>query len=164
VTVDTNRNSRAADGSGRSFRRDAIRFDVVLAALRRRLLVTSWVVVSTQSLVVALGTAQMCADPEHTHAGVAAPDCAMHHQHGPAPVLGDPHHGHTGPSQADTDIRIGCRCSTDMPPTFLGENGMIERPLVTSPSMQVLLLSLPSVEPSPDHVVPPSSPPPRVEP
>ena len=38
----------------------------MLAVLRRRLPIATWVIVSTQSLVLALGTAQVCADGEHT--------------------------------------------------------------------------------------------------
>ena len=134
----------------------------MLAALRRHLLITTWVIVSTQSLVVALGTAQVCVDRQHTHAGLAAPDCAMHHQHAGGSASGHAHHGHNGASPQSTDVQISCRCSIDVPATLLGESGIVESPVVASPSLHVVLLARPPAESFPEHVNPPSSPPPRL--
>ena len=134
----------------------------MLAALRRHLLMTTWVIVGTQSLVVALGTAQVCVDRQHTHAGLAAPDCAMHHEHGGRSASGHAHYGHNAASPQSTDVQISCRCSTDVPATLLGESGIVESPVVASVSLHVVLLARPPAESFPAHVNPPSSPPPRL--
>ena len=134
---------------------------MVLASLRRRLLITTWMIITTQSLFLAVATAQVCVEREHEHAGVPAPDCAMHHQHGARSEPRDVHPSHTGMPPAGTDIQISCRCSTDVRPPMLGENGLIEGPQAGSPSLQIVMLARPTAGSVPEHVNPPSSPPPR---
>src|SRR5688500_4138212 len=106
---------------------------------RRRLFVTSWATLSAQVLILALGTAQVCADREHTHGGIAAPDCRMHHQSGSAhDVAEHAHHGHA--SDAATDrAQIKCRCASDLLPTYLGQLAVLEPPL-WSPLIEAALL------------------------
>lgn len=135
----------------------------MLAVLRRRLAIATWVIVSAQSLVLVLGTAQVCAEGEHTHAGRAAPECAMHHHDGVTTATGDAHHHHAAESVAaqSAAAQLSCRCSTEAPSTFLGYHALIERPFVALPSLHAVPLIPAAVAPYSDHTVLPASPPPR---
>ena len=138
----------------------------MLAVLRRRLPIATWVIVSTQSLVLALGTAQVCADGEHTHGGKPAPDCAMHHRGGGAAheTGGGPHHDHTASHSAPADsaaAQLSCRCSKEVPSTFLGHTAIIERSFNATPSLPVAALNPAAVDAYSDRDVSPASPPPR---
>src|SRR5688572_16867702 len=102
---------------------------------RRHLLAATWVILCAQTLAFALGTAQVCWEGEHTHAGVAAPECAMHHHtgsdassthhHAGANAQLMPHHshGHTSASggAVDDSPRMTCTCSDDVTAMFLGQ-------------------------------------------
>lgn len=135
----------------------------MLAVIRRRLAIATWSIVSTQSLVLALGTAQVCAQGEHTHAGRAAPECAMHHHGGGTNATGDAHHHDAAESFAASGAaaQLSCRCSTEVPSTFLGYHGLIERPFVTLPALHAVPLTPAVVAPYSDRTVLPASPPPR---
>lgn len=143
----------------------------MLAVLRRRLPIATWVIVSTQSLVLALGTAQVCAAGEHTHGGKAAPDCAMHHHGGSAAheTEGGPHHDHTASHSAPADTavpfnavaQLTCRCSNEVPSMFLGHAAIIERSFNATPPLPAVALSPAAVDAYSDRDVSPASPPPR---
>ena len=139
----------------------------MLAVLRRRLTIATWVTVSTQSLVLALGTAQLCANGEHTHAGKAAPDCAMHHHNGSAAhATGGTHHDHGAASPVayaahSGAAQLSCRCSDEAPSTFLGHTALIERPFNAPPSLQAASLTPAAADAYSDRGVSPASPPPR---
>jgi hypothetical protein len=101
-----------------------------MAPLRQRLL--AWAVLSSHALVLALGTALMCAGREHTHGGIAAPDCAMHHRaSAPADGADRHHHAHHDHAPATDEgstgqQRIRCRCSADVLAAYLGEAAVLE--------------------------------------
>src|SRR5688572_2039001 len=127
-----------------------------MVASRRRFVVTSWATLSAQLLVLVLGTAQVCADREHTHGGTAAPDCQMHHQSGNAHVSEHAHHGHA----SDERAQIKCRCASDLLPTYLGQEAVLELP-VASPFAEAAPLGRRSAFSTADHAFSPPSPPPR---
>ena len=140
----------------------------MLAVLRRRLPIATWVIVSTQSLVLALGTAQVCADGEHTHGGKPEPDCAMHH-HGPGAAkaaTGDTHHDHAASPAAhdathNAAAQLSCRCWNEVPSTYLGHSAIVERPFNALPFLQAALLTPAATDTYSDHDMSPASPPPR---
>ena len=120
----------------------------------------SWATLSVQVLVLALGTAQVCADREHTHGGVAAPDCRMHHQPGSSHHVSEhAHNGHTSDTEPG-DAQISCRCANDLLPTYLGQVAVLELP-AQSPSFEVGVLDAPGGDFTVDHSFSPPSPPPR---
>ena len=130
-----------------------------MVASRRRLFVTSWATLSAQLIVLVLGTAQVCADREHTHGGIAAPDCRMHHQSGSAQVSEHAHHGHAS-DEATGGAQIKCRCANDFLPTYLGQKAVLELP-VASPFVEAAPLEPRSVISTAGHSFSPPSPPPR---
>jgi hypothetical protein len=70
---------------------------------------------AVQVSVSALGTIGMCVDRPHTHGGVPAPDCLMHHQQpvgSPPDAAHHGHHHHDNSSSPDT-ARLTCTCSAD---------------------------------------------------
>jgi hypothetical protein len=73
-------------------------------------------VLALQLSVSVLGTAGMCVDRPHTHGGVPAPDCLMHHSQpdGTAPdTSSHGHHHQHGESTAPETARLACSCSSD---------------------------------------------------
>ena len=136
----------------------------MLAALRRRLFVTAWAILSVQALVLALGTGQVCLEREHRHGGTAAPDCPMHH-HVPTATDGakHAHHAHamTHDGAAGTGQQMTCRCSTDVSLAYLGELAIAEPVSDGSPVVQVASTGPANDSSAPDHDFTPPSPPPR---
>lgn len=137
----------------------------MLAVRRRRLAIVTSVIVSTQSLVLALGTAQVCSDREHTHGGKPAPDCAMHHHSGGAAHAdGGTHHDHAAAHSAPAHraaAQLSCRCSNEAPSTFLGHTAIIERSFNATPSLQAAVLNPVVAGAYSDRDESPASPPPR---
>jgi hypothetical protein len=82
---------------------------------------TAAIAMSFQLVMVSVGALSACVDRPHTHGGVAAPDCAMHHQQSQPDPDGMParhqhhgaHHG-TNPAPRSNGVQIGCRCASDL--------------------------------------------------
>ena len=73
-------------------------------------------VLALQVSVSVLGTVSMCVDRPHTHGGMPAPDCLMHHSQpdGTAPGSSSHGHHHEGDKSTSPDIaRLVCSCSSD---------------------------------------------------
>ena len=137
----------------------------MLVALRRHLFLTSWAILSTQALVLALGTGQVCLEQEHRHGGTAAPDCPMHH-HVPTATDGaeHAHHAHAMTHEAaggGNQQQITCRCSTDVSLAYLGEVAIHEPVANRSPVVEVAPVGLATGTSEPDYEFSPPSPPPR---
>jgi hypothetical protein len=118
---------------------------------------------SAQVLVLALGTAQLCLEREHTHGGIAAPDCPMHHQSaGASDASEHAHHSHSTASDVPTgDEQITCHCSGDLSLMYLGPVGVFEFASAPSPFVEGALLDSPSATSAADRYFSPPSPPPR---
>ena len=129
----------------------------MLATLRRRLGVTTWVILSAQSLALGLGTAQVCAEREHTHGALAAADCSMHH----SVEAGHAHHDGDAAPHADGAPRISCRCPSEVPATYLGHNAIVEERRAAVPCLEAAVVTPPAARPYCDYDVLPPSPPPR---
>ena len=135
-----------------------------MVAFRRQVVVIARATLSMQALVLALGTAQVCLDREHTHGGVAVPDCPMHHQAPNTPGdAGHAHHGHPTTTDATNggSPQITCRCPTDVLSTFVGLFAVVDPPLTASSLVPTALLGPPRNTSAPDHDSSPPSPPPR---
>lgn len=137
----------------------------VVTKFRRHLFATAWVTLSVQTFVIALGTAQVCQDREHTHGGIPAPDCPMHHQVQTASevVQHHSHHGHaTAPEVPGSGgQRMTCRCSDDGPSLFLGQSAIRPAPASWSPVLIAVTLDAPGDPSVTDLWISPPSPPPR---
>ena len=122
------------------------------------------VTLSVQLAVAVLGTVGMCLERPHTHGGVPAPDCPMHHQQ-PDDTAVEPanhhhHHESTTPS-SDSETRIGCRCASDVLSLMLATVAVVSDPApLVVPAMRPLRLSV-LVERMTDAHASPLSPPPR---
>jgi hypothetical protein len=130
---------------------------------RRRLFVTSWATLSAQVLVLALGTAQVCVEREHTHGGIAAPDCPTHHQSARASDVSEhAYHSHSTASDVQpSDEQITCRCSSDLSLMYLGQVGVLDFAGAPSSFVEGALLDPPSATSTADRYFSPPSPPPR---
>ena len=120
-------------------------------------------VLALQMSVSVLGTISMCVDRPHTHGGVPAPDCVMHHSQpdGTSPETSNHgHHGHHEGNPPDTP-RLACSCSADLLTLLTTEMaaipvGMtIELLDVAAPALQLRAQSAPDVR------LVPLSPPPK---
>ncbi len=122
--------------------------------------------IAAQVLLPAVFVAGLCIDRPHAHAGIAAPDCAMHHAAGDAAA--DPsHHAsrHGGHGDAPvTGARFECRCPADVPP-FVAAEGMVVLDLVVAPRpVAVARAVMIGDDRFADTRIAPSSPPPRAFP
>jgi hypothetical protein len=135
-----------------------------MARFQRRLFVTAWVTLSVQALVLALGALHVCWNGEHTHGGVAALDCPMHHQGSRQPDGSADHHHHGHSATADVSEgagpQISCRCSNDLRSIVLGQVAIVEVQLSASPLTEGALLN-PAADRSvvDEHFSPPFPPP-----
>jgi hypothetical protein len=122
------------------------------------------VTLSVQLAVAVLGTVGMCLERPHTHGGVPAPDCPMHHRQ-PDDAAVEPadhhhHHGSTAPS-SDSDTRIGCRCASDVLSLMLATVAVVSDPApLVVPATRPLRPSVVDERMIDAHVSP-LSPPPR---
>ncbi len=138
-----------------------IRSRDVLVSFRRPLCVITWFVLSVQMVVLTLGTVRVCVDGgAHTHGGVPAPDCAMHHALPPGTAAEHAHHGHATNSSDTDGPRIACRCSDEAPSTYLGQLAVIESHVVAAPYIQAVMVSMSAV-PAVGRRFSPPAPPPR---
>lgn len=121
-------------------------------------------VLALQMSVSVLGTIGMCVDRPHTHGGVPAPDCLMHHSQ---PDSTSPetsshgHHGHHDESNSPETPRLACSCSADPLTLLTAETAVIpigvsvSLPDVSAPARQERVQSASDVR------LVPLSPPPK---
>ncbi len=120
-------------------------------------------VLALQVSVSLLGTIGMCVDRPHTHGGVPAPDCVMHHsQESTAP--GTSSHGHHHQHDKGTvpeTARLVCSCSSDPITLLTAEIAVIPAsipvglPVVATSALHERVHSAPEVR------LAPLSPPPK---
>lgn len=137
-----------------------------MAALRRHLLAATWMILSLHATGAVLGAAQVCREQAHTHGGVPAPDCPMHHQQAPSPAEPASHHAHHGEAPAPAPVdsgsaRLSCHCSGDVLTYFLGQIAVVPPPSSYLPFVQVVALDVPGEPLAVDLWSAPPSPPPR---
>jgi hypothetical protein len=125
--------------------------------------VTTIAVLAVQVGVSAFGAIDLCVDRPHTHGGMPAPDCMMHHQ----PSTGAPdttnhaHHHQGGGNPADNSARLTCSCSSDSLMLLATEIAVVPRSTVVpllNPDVAPLSERTRSVS---DQHPAPLSPPPR---
>lgn len=121
-------------------------------------------VLALQMSVSVLGTIGMCVDRPHTHGGVPAPDCLMHHSQpdGTSPETSSHgHHGHHDESSPPDTPRLQCSCSADLLTLLTSEIAAIPvgisigLPDVSAPGLHERVRSAPDVR------LVPLSPPPK---
>jgi hypothetical protein len=129
---------------------------------RRLTAVMAVITLGLQVIVAAVGTVSLCMDRPHTHGGVPAPDCPMHHQQ-PAAATTEDHHQHGAQRDATSDAsRVGCRCSSDPLSFLISDIGVVpDRISVRLPVPGVLSL-MPFKTTTLDVRIAPLSPPPRL--
>jgi hypothetical protein len=121
-------------------------------------------VLTLQVSVSVLGTVGVCMDRPHTHGGVPAPDCPMHHPQPDGTAPGTSSHGHHHQHDQGTPpdaARLVCSCSSDPLTLITTEIAVI--PIgspVVAPDL-VVLSSPERAQSAPDIRLAPLSPPPR---
>jgi hypothetical protein len=121
-------------------------------------------VLALQVSVSVLGTVGVCVDRPHTHGGVPAPHCLMHHTQpdSTAPDTSDHGHHHQHDQGTSPDVaRLVCSCSSD--PLTLITTEIAVVPIGTSvitPDL-VVLSSPEQTRSAPDVRLAPLSPPPK---
>jgi hypothetical protein len=136
-----------------------------MTALRRRLFAVTWTILSVHALGVVLGAADVCRDREHTHGGVAAPDCPMHHR-ADTDAPQDHHHAHhinasSSDGASSSSAQLSCHCPGDASTILLGQLAVLQLPVSHTPLLQAVVLAAfcePNVA---DLLFSPLSPPPR---
>ena len=130
----------------------------------RRLIAT--ITMGFQLIMVSVGALSACVDRPHTHGGIAAPDCAMHHQQSQPDPDGMPaHHQHhgdhaTNSAPASDEVQIRCACSSDLMSYLVGD-ALALPDGVDAPSW-TSVPAIPSFAPTTiDFALAPTSPPPR---
>jgi hypothetical protein len=121
-------------------------------------------VLALQMSVSVLGTIGMCVDRPHTHGGVPAPDCVMHHSQ-PDSTSPDTsshgHHGHHDESNSPDTPRLVCSCSADLLTLLTAEIAAIPIDVsLTLPDGAVPVLHG-RAQSAPDDRLVPLSPPPK---
>ena len=121
-------------------------------------------VLALQMSVSVLGTIGMCVDRPHTHGGVPAPDCVMHHSQ-PDSTSPDTsshgHHGHHDESNSPDTPRLVCSCSADLLTLLTSEIAAIPIDVsLTLPDSPVPALHE-RAQSAPDVRLVPLSPPPK---
>lgn len=139
--------------------------------VRRRLVAVAIATLSVQPLLLALGAARMCWGVEHTHHGVAAPDCPMHHVPDRHPVTDDArtyaHHGHAtaGAGAAERrevgQGRVECRCPDEVLAMYAGPGAITPALVSIFPSPRFVVLTRITILSVADLWFPPPFPPPR---
>jgi hypothetical protein len=128
-----------------------------------RAYLTTVAALALQVSVSILGTVGMCVDRPHTHGGVPAPDCLMHHSQPDStePDVSSQGHHHRHESTSQDAPRLVCSCSSDPLTLITTEIAVI--PIGTSvvtPDL-VVLSSREPAQSAPDVRLAPLSPPPR---
>ena len=119
---------------------------------------------SAHLVAAALGAAQLCCEHEHTHGGVPAPDCPMHHGTNGDGQPG--HHSHHGDAvrtegEGSATPRLSCHCPGDLLMLLISEVGVLRRPVSHAPFIQAVSLGPLNPLIALDHSFSPPSPPPR---
>ena len=123
---------------------------------------TTVAALALQVSVSILGTVGMCVDRPHTHGGVPAPDCLMHHSQ-PDSTEPDASHGHHHQHESTSQdaARLACSCSSDPLTLLTTEIAVIPAgisiglPDVAAPALHDRVQSAPDVR------LVPLSPPPK---
>ena len=120
-------------------------------------------VLALQVSVSVLGTVGMCLDRPHTHGGLPAPDCLMHHaqSESTAPESSSHAHHHQHESTAPDTARIACSCASD-PLAFVTSEIAVVPLVISVVTSDLVVMSSPERSQSaPDMRLAPLSPPPR---
>lgn len=133
--------------------------------LRGRLVAIAVTTLAMHVAVVTLGAVRVCWASEHTHTGVAAEDCPMHH-HGAkhssqAAHDGSHAHGTSAVPVSDDGQQLACGCANDPTSPYVGPSGMLPPPAVLSHTEAPVLVSRQAAESPDDLRFPPLAPPPR---
>jgi hypothetical protein len=135
-------------------------------AIQRRFIGATAVVTSMLQLAVTtVVMINVCMERPHTHAGRAAPDCAMPQQSPPRDV-GNPHahHADAHHETAPDTSRMTCRCSSDPLSFLIGDIGVIPdrisarvpspaRPTIAAFTSGAIDIGLPPLSPPPRPVL-----------
>jgi hypothetical protein len=132
--------------------------------IRRRLIgATACVTLTLQLAMTTVAMMSVCADRPHAHGGVAAPDCAMHHQQTMPSDSGNHHEHHADADHegAHDTSRIACRCSSDPLSFLVSDIGtIVDRISVRVPASAPSTVAA-FTSGTIDVRIPPLSPPPR---
>jgi hypothetical protein len=121
---------------------------------------TTLAALALQVSVSILGTVGMCVDRPHTHGGVPAPHCLMHHSQPDSTEPASHGHHHQHESTWPDAARLACTCSSDPLTLMASEVAVIPAgisiglPDVAAPALYDRPQSAPDV-----HLVPLSPPP-----
>ena len=120
-------------------------------------------VLALQVSVSVLGTVGMCLDRPHTHGGLPAPDCLMHHaqSESTAPEPSSHAHHHQHESTAPDAARIACSCASDPLAFVTSEIAVVPLVMSVATSDLVVISSPEQSQSAPDVRLAPLSPPPR---
>jgi hypothetical protein len=120
-------------------------------------------VLALQVSVSVLGTVGMCLDRPHTHGGLPAPDCLMHHaqSESTAPEPSSHAHHHQHESTAPDTARIACSCASDPLAFVTSEIAVVPLVMSVATSDLVVISSPEQSQSAPDVRLAPLSPPPR---
>jgi len=121
---------------------------------------------SVQLAVAILGTVGLCLERPHTHGGVPAPDCPMHHTVTPG-AAAEPtehhHHHHQAPETTPLPgtAGIGCSCAGDALLMLLASTALLVEPSRLATAAVAGAALPPLTERIVDLHAAPLSPPPR---
>jgi len=133
-----------------------------MVAPRRFLTVAALATMAVQLTLTAAGTLIACANTPHTHNGLPAPDCPMHHaaDTGPSTSAGHQHHHHSEP-QTDDGVRLACGCSSDLPAFLIVGSAVVSTPVsIAQPASSEVTASVATTTPL-ERFAAPLTPPPR---
>jgi hypothetical protein len=122
---------------------------------------TALITLTFQLILTTVAALNACVDRPHRHGGVAAPDCAMHHE-ASASATPEHHHHHADgqPESTSNAKQIRCRCASEPVPLLTAEAAALTDPvsILFSKSAPPIVASMPTAI---DFRVAPLSPPPR---
>lgn len=123
---------------------------------------TTVAALALQVSVSILGTVGMCVDRPHTHGGVPAPDCLMHHsQAGSTEPDASRGHHHQHESTSPDAARLACSCSSDPLTLLTSEIAVIPAGISIGSPDVAAPASRDRVQSAPDVRLVPLSPPPK---
>jgi hypothetical protein len=134
-----------------------------MVARRQFLTVAALVTIAVQLTLTTAGTPIACANTPHTHNGLPAPDCPMHHAPDTASSMpaGHEHHHHSG-SQTDDGAQLACGCSSDLPAFRIVGGAVVSTPVsVAQPASTEVTVSVATTPPL-ERFNSPLTPPPRL--
>jgi hypothetical protein len=133
-----------------------------MSRVRRYLLVFALATVAGQAGALVLGALRACLPGTHVHAGVAEPDCPMHHHAGPPADAGrHGHHGHAAPPSNDGRAHLACNCSNDAAAPYVAPNALTVARASFLPPVPVRALLRAGAAAAVESDLTPTSPPPR---